>query len=349
MPFKKSSKNAAGLKPLAAFFLLSCSCISCSPQKENHPPVCAFTVGGNAYTFNLDDSPLYVKDYGINKASSRFTRNSVGASKNNGAFLAWDQENEILLQVNSNGRVTTQVPLKGRLVYLNRNYVLSQKENYVDDSGFEFDFYRINYIGKEKILLKKIWSGKIDLFISDCFFTENGICIAGGTRDNKTHNVFYITKNSIKNCFSMEKNSDFLRLIKVNENEVYAFLSSTDKASAVLYKFYLKGTIKFVRSLMMDKNLPWRFEGFAGYGFLYDNQLVLPAKVRSSICFIKYDTNEEKITGVVSDCDGCFASLAECENGFYYIARNPDVDGSFYGISLFDGNSCKRIIDFRQE
>lgn len=346
---KTSIRNAAGFKPLAAFFLFCCLIISCSSKKENYPPVSVFAVGGNVYTFNLDNSPLYVKDYGINKASSHFTRKAVAPSKNGGCFLAWDQNNEMLLQVNSNGRVTTQVPLEGRLAYLNKNFVLSQKDNYVDDNGFEFDFYKINYIGKEKILLKKLWSGKIDIFISDSFFTENGICIAGGTRDNKTHNVFYITRDSIKNCYSMEKNGDFLRLIKVNENEVYAFLSGNEKSSAVLYRFYLNGTVKFVRSLMMDKNLPWRFECFSGYGFLYGNQLILPSQVRGNLCFIKYDTDEEKISGIVPDCDGCLTPLGKCEKDFYYIARNPDVDGSFYGISIFDDTACKRVIDFRQE
>ena len=53
-----------------------------------------------------------------------------------------------------------------------------------------------------------------------------------------------------------------------------------------------------------------------------------------------------KINSVISDAVGCIANLAKSEKGIFYIARDPLIADSFYGISLFNGTECKKLIAF---
>ncbi len=59
------------------------------------------------------------------------------------------------------------------------------------------------------------------------------------------------------------------------------------------------------------------------------------------------DPSKNKITSVVSDATGCISILSNNGEGVYYMARDPLIADSFYGISLFDGSECKKIVTLK--
>ena len=348
----KGRTNTAGCTKLAVFFLACLFVFSGCPANasDSNNTQFPFTKDSQLYSFcpqaQVSES---IKSCEVLGAREGYTQKAVSTSKKNGYILAWNQKNQYLYHISTTGQTSSKVKLSGSIAYVGVNYVLVQTSSFEQNKGFAFTLYSIKYSrANKKISLKKLWNGNIDCFVSDCFFTTDGICISGGTQDNSKNNAFYITANGIHKCFSVVKNSDFLRIINCDD-AVYAFLSVREKTTAepVIFKFtldnYIEGTDSQSQiSLKNDPKLPQDYECFFGYGFATIG-LVLPASINGQISFIVYDLAANKISTVAADAVGCTVPLGQTEDGFYYIARDPTIENSWYGIALFDGNSCKKI------
>ena len=350
----KGRMNTAGYPRLAVFFLFClfvfCGCpANASNADDPHFP---FVKDGKLYSFCPEaqaSSPI--KAYEIFGATEGYTQKAVCSSKKDGFILAWNQKNQYLYHVNAEGQTVSKVKLSGAIAYTGKNFVLVQTTSFDQNKGFAFTLYSIKYTrNNKKISLKKLWNGNIDCFVSDCFFTTDGICISGGTQDNKKNNVFYITSRGIHKCFSTAKNSDFLRLLNTDD-AVYAFLSGREKTTAdpIIYRFTLDdytqdSVADSMINLYSDLSLPESFECFFGYGFVQNSSiLVLPASVQGIIYFICYDCKTKRIQAVVPDATGCVAVLGTTSGGTCYMARDALLENSFYGISFFDGKECIKI------
>ena len=362
--------NAAGCKRLAAFFLpflfLFSACSSDAPYSNS--VITPFVVNKDMYAFPLleDETDVTGFDFELIDYSSsawNFTRSSVSTSLKNGFVLAWDSNSKNLMHVNTAKKVVSFVKLDAAMVYVNKNYVLAQSSSFSENKGFDFTLYKVLYSGgNKKIKLKSVWSGFIDSFVSDYFFTADGVCIAGGTKDDSKCNVFHIkgkVGEAIHKCFSIDKNSDFLRLVPTGESQkVFAFMSTRDKSerAPVIYSFDMNDAPDQAVTIDLsgDSLLPAGFDCFFGYGFSavpelvegVEGRVILPASVDGIIQFVCYDCAAAKITGVVPDAVGCVAPLAATSEGTYYIARDPLIEDSWYGIGLFTGNKCIRIKSF---
>ena len=373
----KDRRNTAGGVKLAVFFLVCLFVFSACPANAANAddPHFPFVKDGKLYSFcpGAEASSL-VKSYEIFGASEGYTQKAVSASKKDGFILAWNQKTQYLYHINAGGQTVSKAKLNAAIAYTGKNYVLVQTNSFEQNKGFAFTLYSIKYSrGNKKISLKKLWDGNIDCFFSDCFFTTDGICISGGTKDDSKNNAFYITAKGIHKCFSVVKNSDFLRLLNCGDT-VYAFLSVREKSATepVIYKFTLDNYIEGSNpqsqiSLKNDPNLPQDYECFFGYGFSASAvpaattaapaattavpealegphyNIILPTSINGLISFIVYDPASNKISTVAADAVGCTSPLAQTSNGFYYIARDPTIEDSWYGIALFDGTSCKKI------
>lgn len=345
----KGRINAAGCLKLAVFFFCLIIFSGCTENisasdLSNIP----FSKDGKLYSFD-EDSNLKIKSYNIKSVSNGFTQKAVSTSQKSGWIIAWNKKTQELYHIDNRKKIRSKTLLSGSLVFVNQNYILIQGNSFDENKGFNFALYENSYSGK-KINLNKIWTGYIDCFISDCFFTDEGICICGGNREDSRNNVFYITAKGIHKCFSTEKKSDFLRLI-YNDNKVFAFLSGRDKSPAlpVIYSFNLQDftdseNAKCQINLHGDPALPEKFDCFFGYGFAYKDFIILPASIEGKISFISYDYSSMKINSVVYDAVGCIAYLAKTEKGVFYLARDPLIADSFYGISFYDGKECKKIL-----
>ncbi len=346
----KGRANTAGCTKLAVFFLV-CLCfftacpLNASVDSDSFP----YVVNGKLYSFTPDSQQEIGEGY---------TQSSVAASKKAGYILAWNQKKQRLYHF-SGQKSAANVELKASLVYMGANYVLAQSSSFSDNKGFSFTLYSIKYsVNGRKLKLKSVWNGYADCFVSDFFFTTDGVCIAGGTRDDLKSNAFYITSNGIHKCFSVEKNSDFLRLVPTGDSKkVYAFVSTRDKSerNPVIYSFDMNETPEQTTTidLSSDSFLPADFDCFFGYGFSVvvepvetTPMIILPASINGPIQFICYDSATGKITAVIPDAVGCTAALAATPDGTYYIARDPLIEDSWYGIALFDGTECKKISKF---
>ena len=365
----KGRTNTAGCR-LAVFFL-ACLFVfsSCPANASNSNDIqVPLVINGKLYSFNPQaDISSSVKSCEVFGVPDGYTQKAVSPSKKKGFILAWNQRTQYLYHISTTGKTSSRVKLSGSIAYVGVNYVLAQTSSFDKNKGFSFTLYSIKYSGgNKKISLKKLWNGNIDCFVSDCFFTSDGICISGGTQDNSKNNAFYITAQGIHKCFSAAKNSDFLRLINTG-SEIYAFSSVREKTivEPVIYKFtldnYIEGSDSQSKiSLKNDTNLPQAYECFFGYGFattanhvvpepvegVETSKLILPASINNTISFIVYDTENNKISTVAADSVGCIAPLGQTSDGFYYIARDPTIEDSWYGISLFTGTECKKIKEF---
>ena len=339
----KGRRNTAGCTKLAVFFLICLPFFTACPLNASGVVSGAFpyVVNGKLCSF----TPDFQQEIG-----EGYTQSSVAASKKSGYILAWNQKKQRLYHF-AGQKSISNVELKDSLVYTGANYILAQTSSFTENKGFSFKLYSIKYSSRErKIKLRTVWTGYADCFVSDFFFTKDGICIAGGTRDDTKNNVFYITENGIHKCFSVEKNSDFLRLIKPDESQkVFAFVSTRDKSerTPVIYSFDITQAPEqaVTINLSNDSLLPADFDCFFGYGFA-TTTLVLPASINGIIQFICYDISSRKIAKVIPDAVGCVTTLSSTEDGIYYIARDPLAEDSWYGISLFSGTECKKIKAF---
>ena len=379
----KGRKNTAGCRKLAVFFL-SCLFIfsSCSakPSLNKQTPEIPFVSGGKLYSFPAAvENQFSVKSYKLFNDNEAFAQRAVSSSQKAGALLAWDKNSQCLYHIEGSStdkaRILAKVQHPGYIAYVNQNYVLTQTNSFDDNKGFGFALYKIKYShGLQKLKLKPVWKGNVDCFVADCFFTEEGICISGGNREDTKNNVFYITKKGIHKCFSTDKKADFLRLLNVGDS-VYAFLSGREKSSAepVIFSFALEGRDSSENqsiSLKEDALLPVAFDCFFGYGFAMEvsGLLVLPASVKGSINFLCYDYKAGCIRKLVPDVTGCIAALGQGEvaavgeadtgsgaeagtgtvaEGFYYLARDPLIEDSYYGISFFDGNASRKVWEIK--
>ncbi len=361
----KGRINTAGCT-LAVFFLVCLCFFTACPlnASDSASQVFPFAKEGRLCLFDADSD-----NYMQCSLGDSFTQSGVAPSKKAGWTLAWNKKKGQLYHVNQEGKLKAKTSLSGGTTYVNKKYVLIQGSSFDQNKGFSFTLYSIKYtFGGQKIALKQLWKGSIDCFVSDSLFTEDGVCIAGGSRDNTKHNVFYITTSGIHRCFTMAKNSDFLRLVSGGGNKLYAFLSQREKSKkeAVIYSFTLDGQPDQANTINLAKDpaLPPDFDCFFGYGFEMPvipaapgvsggpgvpaalegaGGLILPASINGIINFISYDCTGGKIARIIPDAVGCTAFLGSSDAGALYVARDPLIDASWYGIALFDGKECKKI------
>lgn len=342
-----TGRKSAAVRLIAALFLLFS--INQTVFAEKNP----FVVSGELFFF---DGNYSVTRY-EHSDDARFSQRGVCKSKKSGYVFAWNQKSRHLLTINENLKVVAKKDIDCDTVFINQNYLLCQASNFEENKGFPFTLYRIKYPKfSKKISLKKMWSGNLDCFVSDCIFLENGICIAGGNQSNEKHNVYLITEKKVHKCFSMPKNGDFLRIVKAGEQEtdtIFAFASGKDKSEkkAVVYSFNLSDDVDSADAscidLSKDELFPDKAQCLFGYGFAYNGKLVLPLSIDDKISFISLDIDSKKILSVIDDATGCNFPLTPVQNGFAYVARDPLLTDSYYGIAVFDGESCKKIFSFK--
>lgn len=353
----KGRRYTAGCAKLAVFFLFCLPFFTACPlnASDTGSAIFPFVKEGNLCLFDADSAGCKTCSLG-----NTFTQSAVAPSKKSGWTLAWNKAKGLLYHVDGAGKLKAKTSLSGAGAYVNKNYVLVQGSTFDQNKGFSFTLYSIKYtFGRKKIALKQLWKGSLDCFVSDSLFTEDGVCIAGGSRDNTKHNVFYITTSGIHKCFTMAKNSDFLRLVSGGGNKLYAFLSQREKAEkdTVLYSFSLDGQPEQALTINLegDSALPSDFDCFFGYGFAMSgvsealegpSEIILPASVNGIINFICYDCTGGKIARIVLDAVGCVAYLGSSDAGVLYVARDPLLEGSFYGIRLFNGRNSGAICTF---
>lgn len=370
----KGRINTAGCR-LAVFFLACLCFFTACPLNAtgSDSRLMPYVTGTKLYSFNPDaEQADSITNYSFFNMADGFTQFGTAASKKKGFILAWNKKKQKLCHITGK-KIASSVDLKGSLAYAGSDYILVQNSSFADNKGFSFKLYSIKYTwNRTKIKLNSVWTGHADCFVSDFFFTKDGICIAGGTKDDTKHNVFYITDKGIHKCFSMEKDSDFLRLIKAEASQkVFAFVSTRDKAERppVIYSFNMEDTPDQAAEINLsgDSLLPSGFDCFFGYGFpdttsaapdvstavpdttsavpehVEGVNLILPACIDGIISFLCYDCSAGKIARIVPNATGCLAALGSTDDGTYYIARDPLIEGSFYGISLFTGTECKKI------
>ena len=355
--FAKGRRYTAGCTKLAVFFLCCLPFFTACPLNASGGDSGAFpyVVNGKLCSFTPDSQEEIADGY---------TQGSVAPSKKDGYILAWNQKKQRLYHF-AGRKAVSNLELKASFVYTGADYLLAQSSSFADNKGFSFTLYSIKYSSnKRKIKLRSIWTGYIDCFVADFFFTEDGICIAGGTRDDEKNNVFYITGKGIHKSFSTQKESDFLRLVHLGSSQkAIAFVSTRDKSDreALIYSFDINEAPEDAEEINLSKDplLPPDFKCFFGYGFspisaahavpeLVEGgeRVILPASLNGIINFICYDLAAGKITAIIPDAVGCVAALSTTPEGTYYLARDPLLEASWYGIALFTGTECKKIKEF---
>ena len=177
----KGRTNTAGCTKLAVFFLVCLFVFSGCPANasDSNDTQFPFVKDGKLYSFCPQAQvSASVKSYEVFGAGEGYIQKAVSTSKKNGFILAWNQKTQYLYHIGTTGQTSSKVKLNGSIAYVGVNYVLVQTSSFDQNKGFAFTLYSIKYSrSNKKISLKKLWNGNIDCFVSDCFFTTDGICI----------------------------------------------------------------------------------------------------------------------------------------------------------------------------
>jgi len=345
--FFRSRKNTANYKKNLAVFFLSVLFISCSYSLKN--------------TKNLDSSLLYLLDRRLysfsplspEKENSLITdkltlKQRAFTSYDSKTILVWDEKSKNLLKINSEGRVKASIKLPASSVRINKDFVLTQSMPFESGKGFSFSLYKISSSAfLKRIKLDMLWSGYLDCFISDAVFTDEGIIIAGGNREDSLNKLYYISEKGVDKLFELSKKGDFLRLL-YKDKALYTFVSGKDKSYArpLVYKINIASKTSELLDLSTLEAFPLAFDCFFGFGFIFNNNLILPSSINNQINFIALDFERKKIVQISPESRGCLIPLGEIDGLFYYVARDSLNKNSFYGIASYDGIECKEILDF---
>ncbi len=387
----KGKDNTVGLRKWLAvlFFLLLPCFVSCSDRIDFHKTV-FFALNGTLYRVyspenelteecdvnNIKKETIAVKNTFFQVNNVKLNQRQITEVEEN-YVLGWDSNSKKLLLLNSEGKILSSKKFNTALLRMSENFLLAQTSSFEDNKGFKFDLYRLNInLSKKVFSLEKVWEENLNCFVSDTVFYDKGVFIAGATQDDKTHMVYNLCENedltfSIKECFTVPKNSDFLRLVASDtstsdELKLYAFISCQNKSIWIPKKDPNSKSEPFIEKPYRSKvynidyknnefseldltelpGIPEDFECFFGFGFNYKNRIMLPASIDSNIYFISLDFSE-KTYSICKDVTCCFLPVGLLNDKYIYVSRDVLKPDQFYGISVFDGNSVTNLFSLQ--
>ena len=157
-------------------------------------------------------------------------RNISGNLKN---LCAWDSASQKLFFCDKEGNLKASVKLEAGLVRTNGKFLFAQDKIFED--GFDFSFYEIkrSFLGRKK--LEKLFSVKLDCFVSDTVFCGRGIWFCGGNKNDDENTVYFAdyVLQKVQKVFTTAKNNDFLRLIKCEGEQEAVYGNGTENNSSV--------------------------------------------------------------------------------------------------------------------
>ncbi len=356
----KGKDNTVSLRKWLAvlFFLLSPYFVSCSDRVDLHNAV-FFVQNGQLYKVYSTENDLNeeidinnIKKETVTVKTSIFQKSNVKllpremTTVEEHYVLARDSQYNRLLLLNSEGKLLYSKKFEAGLVFMNEKFLVSQTSSFEGNEGFKFKMYRINLnLSKKVFNLEKLWEGNLDCFVSDTVFYDKGVFVAGGTQDNKEHMVYNIFENegktySITKCFTVPKNKSFLRIITSDtgtdeEPKLYAFLSSGNKS---VYSLDYKNN----KYYELDLSFPDNFSRFFGYGFCYNDKLIIPASISNDIHFISLDYSGKSYS-ICENITGCILPVGLLNGKYIYISKDPEKPEQFYGVSMYDGKSVTNL------
>lgn len=247
--------------------------------------------------------------------------------------LSWSHKTMLFQERNSAGRLLFSKELEADFVYIHKNYVLARGIVYEDTRGFEYKLLRFN--GKK---LEQGPSIFLDCFPSDVLFLDDGrVFLTGVSLEGTVAAVYELNFNAKKTArvFSIKRTDSFPRLALL-DTLLVLFFSARDADSGDLRLFGADisepDTISF--KPLSIQGLPRDCVGFAGYGFVFDDMLCLPAILVGAV----KNLISIQRTEVDSNRAGAFLSYASSieEYPSVFLPLGPAVDNQGYWYVDYD-------------
>lgn len=297
---------------------------------------------------------------------------SRGVSAHPSGILLFDSAASRLALKDTSGAELSSVTLDGAYAWLTENRVLVRSDLYDEKSGFEFALYGVSETLPLK--LKKMWTARLDCFVSDLAFSQDGaLYLAGGNGADSAHCVYKIDATGIITTpLRLPWQGFFLRVI-ASGSTIFVFGSGADKSTRPL-KIWTGRTDSRVLTETNVEGLPEKSSTWFGYGFPFpsvyrssgsippagavdsaktSDNVVLPlARSDGSVSLVRISLTENGrakaagapaagVVAVAEQSGGCFLPVGTGEKGppvFRYIAHDPLAAPGSFSIATYDGN-----------
>lgn len=297
---------------------------------------------------------------------------SRGVSAHPSGILLFDSAASRLALKDTSGAELSSVTLDGAYAWLTENRVLVRSDLYDEKSGFEFALYGVSETLPLK--LKKMWTARLDCFVSDLAFSQDGaLYLAGGNGADSAHCVYKIDATGIITTpLRLPWQGFFLRVI-ASGSTIFVFGSGADKSTRPL-KIWTGRTDSRVLTETNVEGLPEKSSTWFGYGFPFpsvyrssgsippagavdsaktsDNAVLPLARADGSVSLVRISLTENGrakaagapaagVVAVAEQSGGCFLPVGTAEKGppvFRYIAHDPLAAPGSFSIATYDGN-----------
>lgn len=190
---------------------------------------------------------------------------SRGVSAHPSGILLFDSAASRLALKDTSGAELSSITLDGAYAWLTENRVLVRSDLYDEKSGFEFALYGVSETLPLK--LKKMWTARLDCFVSDLAFSQDGaLYLAGGNGADSAHRVYRIDATGVvSTVLDLPWQGFFLRVVASGGN-IIAFGSGGDKNARSLRIWTGKNDGRVLAETKVE-GLPEKSSTWFGYGF----------------------------------------------------------------------------------
>jgi hypothetical protein len=253
---------------------------------------------------------------------------SRGVSAHPSGILLFDSAASRLALKDTSGAELSSVTLDGAYAWLTENRVLVRSDLYDEKSGFEFALYGVSETLPLK--LKKMWTARLDCFVSDLAFSQDGaLYLAGGNGADKSTRPLKIWTGRTDSRVLTETNVEGL----------------PEKSSTWFgYGFPFPSVYRSSGSIPPA--------GAVDSAKTSDNVVLPLARADGSVSLVRISLTENGrakaagapaagVVAVAEQSGGCFLPVGTGEKGppvFRYIAHDPLAAPGSFSIATYDGN-----------
>ena len=189
------------------------------------------------------------------------------------------------------------------------------------------------------IQISELASWKIDLFISDCLITANGVLLAGCSKDDSFNYVYWCVPEKTPQLLAkIKKEKSFLKILDAGTG-AYVYESTQTKTKHRLDVFYFpyeKNNYKSAIALALKgSNLP---DCWYGSGFYFDANMYIPAFDGEKIILakIQHTNSNLEVIKVYDNAYGVYSPLGVYKNKYWFIGYDYYVNPARWSLSYFN-------------
>lgn len=293
-----------------------------------------------AKLFKLTETAVHVADFPCIVNQHSFAALTMQGSEH---FIYWYSAKQKLFLTTSKLVPIKDFTLSGSAVWIYRDTLVSVSKNW--DNGFVYTLYKL----KDFKNLVMLASWKLDLFLSDCLISPQGILIAGSSNDDRFSYVYWCAPGQkAVELFKQPREKAFLRLVDA-DNGAYLYASAQNKTRQQLTVWFLPyQNNQFLPASQIQIMNTSSLLCWYGSGFFYKGSLYLPAFNGTNIVIAQFRQNNQALEPIKSfdNAYGVYTPIGVFKNYCWFISYDYYTNPSQWSLSFLDLASLKIVHNF---